>query len=108
MTRRVAQVIGLAEDGVEEYERLHAAVWPSVLNQIRASHIRNYSIYRHGLTLFSYFEYDGDDYQADMAAMAEDTETQRWWSLCKPLQLPIPDRADADWWSDLLEVFHTD
>lgn len=106
--RRVAQVIGLAEDGAEEYERLHAAVWPAVLEQIRASGIRNYSIYRHGLTLFSYFEYVGDDYEADMAAMAADPETQRWWTYCMPLQRSIPERPDDAWWLDLPELFHAD
>lgn len=106
--RRVAQVIGMAEDGVEEYERLHAAVWPAVLEQIRASGIQNYSIYRHGLTLFSYFEYVGDDYEADMAAMAADPATQRWWTYCMPLQRPVPERPDGAWWLDLPELFHTD
>ena len=40
----------------EEYERLHADVWPEVLSQIKKSNIRNYSIYRYGETLFSYFD----------------------------------------------------
>ena len=73
MTRqRIASVIGLPAENVEEYERLHAEVWPDVLARIAASNVTNYSIYRHGDLLFSYFEYVGDDYEADMAAMAAD------------------------------------
>jgi L-rhamnose mutarotase len=106
--RRVASVIGLPSEGAAEYERLHAEVWPTVLAQIERSGIRNYSIYRYGELLFSYFEYVGADYDADMAAMAADAETQRWWALCSPLQRTVPERADGEWWHELPEFFHTD
>ena len=106
--RRVAQVIGLPAENAEEYERLHADAWPAVLEQLRRSSIRNYSIYRHGELLFAYFEYVGDDYEGDLARMAEDPETRRWWSLTDPLQRPLEGRAEGEWWSTLPEVFHTD
>lgn len=83
--KRVAQVIGLPREHWEAYERYHAAVWPSVLAQIEKSNITNYSIFRHGELLFSYYEYVGDDFDADMAKMAEDPETRRWWSIQEPL-----------------------
>lgn len=104
--KRVAQVIGLPAEHREAYERYHAAVWPTVLERITASNIQNYSIFRHGELLFSYFEYVGDNYEADMAKMAADPETQRWWSVQQPLQQPLPDRAEGDWWTELPEVFH--
>lgn len=106
--KRVAQVIGIAPENVDEYERYHQAVWPTVLEQISKSNIRNYSIFRYGELLFSYFEYVGDDFDADMARMAEDPETQRWWAVQAPLQRPVPDRKEGEWWSELPEVFHTD
>ncbi|WP_062209159.1 L-rhamnose mutarotase [Demequina oxidasica] len=106
--RRVASVIGLPPEHVEEYERIHAAVWPAVLAQISASHITNYSIYRYGELLVSYFEYDGEDYEADMAEMAKDPETQRWWAVCSPLQRPVAERVEGEWWHELPEIFHTD
>ena len=106
--KRYASVIGLKPEHRVEYERLHADVWPTVLKQIHDSNIRNYSIYRYGELLFAYFEYVGSDFAADMARMAADENTQRWWDLCKPLQTPVPDRAPGDWWMDVLEVFHTD
>lgn len=106
--RRVAQVIGLPPENAAEYERLHAEVWPAVLARLAASGIRNYSIYRHGELLFSYFEYVGDDYEADLAAIAADPETQRWWTLTDPLQRRVPEAADREWWHALPEVFHAD
>ncbi len=106
--KRYASVIGLKPEHRVEYERLHADVWPTVLKQIHDSNIRNYSIYRYGELLFAYFEYVGSDFSADMARMAADENTQRWWDLCKPLQTPVADRAPGDWWMDVLEVFHTD
>lgn len=106
--KRVAQIIGIAEEHIVEYESLHAAVWPSVLDRIRKSNIRNYSIFRHGTILFAYMEYVGDDFQSDMAALADDPETQRWWDICMPMQRPLPERPDGAWWTDLQPVFHTD
>ncbi|WP_062467418.1 L-rhamnose mutarotase [Demequina maris] len=106
--RRVAQVIGLPAEHREEYERHHAAVWPGVLERLARSHVHNYSIYRHGELLFSYFEYTGDDYERDMQEIADDPETQRWWAVQMPLQRPLEDRADGEWWSTLPEVFHQD
>lgn len=106
--KRVASVIGLDQGGIEEYERLHADVWPAVLAQLKASRISNYSIYRHGTTLFSYLEYTGDDYEADMAAIAADSNTQRWWDVCMPLQRPVAERGEGEWWHELPELFHLD
>ncbi len=105
---RLASVIGLPAENAEEYERLHAAVWPRVLERLRASHMTNYSIFRHGELLFSYLEYTGDDLDADNAAIAADEATQQWWAVCEPLQRPLPDRAPGEWWKAIPEVFHLD
>lgn len=105
---RVVQVIELDPHGIEEYERLHAAVWPEVLAQIARSGIRNYSIHRYGTLLFANYEYVGDDFEADMAAMAADPATQRWWSVCEPLQRPVPERSAGEWWHSIPEIFHVD
>ena len=106
--RRYGQVIGIKPERIAEYEALHAAVWPEVLAKIHACNIRNYSIFRHDTMLFAYVEYTGDDFDADMAKMAADPKTQEWWALCKPMQEPVPDRAEGEWWATMNEVFHTD
>jgi len=105
---RYGMVIGVKLDKLEEYKRLHAAVWPGVLDMIRKCNIRNYSIYYKDGSLFSYFEYVGDDYQADMAQMAADPTTQKWWELCEPCQAPLETRGENEWWARMQEVFHLD
>jgi L-rhamnose mutarotase len=105
---RIGSVIALAAGAVDEYERLHLAVWPDVLSQISRSNIRNYSIFRMDDLLFSYFEYTGADYAADMAAMARDRATREWWDLCGPLQQQLPGAAADEWWMTLPEIFHAD
>jgi L-rhamnose mutarotase len=106
-------VLGVREEKIERYKELHAAVWPDVLKMIEDCSLRNYSIYLRELPdgkhyLFSYFEYVGDDFEGDMARMAADPTTQRWWAECMPCQEPLPDRAEGEWWADMAEVFHCD
>jgi L-rhamnose mutarotase len=109
--KRYGSVIGLRPEKVGEYKQLHAAVWPHVLKMIKQCHIQNYSIYLRQLDdgrhyLFSYFEYTGSDFAADMARMAADPATQKWWAVCKPCQQPLENRAPDEWWANLEEVFH--
>ena len=106
--RRLGQVIRVRPDRIADYERLHAEAWPGVLATIRAANIRNYSIFRHGELLFAYFEYVGEDFDADMAAIAADPVTQEWWTLTDAMQEPFPEHAAGSWWLTLNEVFHTD
>jgi L-rhamnose mutarotase len=106
--RRYGQRIRVRPERIDDYERLHAEPWPGVLEQIHRSNIRDYTIFRDGIDLFAYFEYVGDDFEADMAAMAADETTQRWWALTDAMQEPLPDRAPGVWWKTLDEVFHTD
>lgn len=104
--KRYGMVIRVRPEKLEEYKQLHAAVWPDVLKMIRTCNIRNYSIYHKDGYLFSYFEYHGSDFAADMAKMAADPTTQRWWAVCEPCQDPLPTRAPGEWWANMEEVFH--
>ena len=106
--QRFGQVIGLRPEHAAEYIRLHADVWPGVLAKIEACNMRNYSIFRYNDLLFAYFEYIGDDYEADMARIAADETTQEWWALCGPMQQPVAERSDGDWWHTIEEVFHVE
>ena len=101
-------VLGVKPEKIEEYKKLHAAVWPDVLKMIRACNIRNYSIFLKDDRLFSYFEYTGDDFEADMNKMAADPMTQKWWDVAKPLTLPLETRAEGEWWAEMEEVFYCD
>ena len=113
--KRYGSVIGLRPEKVEDYKRLHAAVWPDVLNKIKDCNISNYSIFLRKLPdgnhyLFSYLEYSGEDMAADSARMAADPKTQEWWTFCEPCQKPLSsgDPASNEWWAPMEEVFHLD
>jgi L-rhamnose mutarotase len=111
--KRYGMVIGVYAEKLDEYRQLHAAVWPDVLRMIQQCHIQNYSIYLRQLDdgqhyLFSYFEYVGADFTADMAKMAADPTTQKWWAVCIPCQKPLEQRTAGEWWAGMEEVFHQD
>jgi L-rhamnose mutarotase len=108
--QRMGMCLRLRSEKVEEYKRLHRAVWPEVLTRISATDIRNYSIYlkEPENLLFGYWEFHGTDYQAAAAAMAADPKTQEWWALCMPCQEPFATRQQGEWWATMEEVFHLD
>ena len=108
MTRRFGQMIRLKPEGAAEYKRHHAAVWPGVLAMIKECYLANYSIFCKDNWLFAYFEYTGNDFDADMAKMAADSETQRWWDVVKPLMEPAENRQPGEFWADMEEIFHLD
>ena len=106
--KRYGMVIGIQPEKIQEYKELHTAVWPDVLKMISACNIRNYSIYLKDNFLFSYFEYVGEDFDADMAKMAADPITRKWWDVCEPCQKPLSSRSEGEWWANMEEVFHLD
>jgi len=104
--QRYALCTRLQAGKYEEYKRLHADVWPGVLEAIRQCNIRNYSIYYKDGLLFSYFEYHGNDFEADMAKMSANPICAEWSQLCRPCLEPLP----PEWWTPTMmeELFHTE
>jgi L-rhamnose mutarotase len=109
-TKHYAWVTGLKPEKAAHYKELHAKPWPSVTQMLKQCHIQNYSIHLKEIDgrqyLFSYLEYTGSDFDADMKKMAANPETQRWWKETDPCQLPLPDAAKkGKVWSEMQEVF---
>jgi alpha-L-fucosidase 2 len=100
-------VTGLKPEKADYYRKLHANPWPSVTQQIKKSHIQNFSIHEIEIegkpSLVSYLEYTGSDFDADMKAMAKDPETIRWWKETDPCQSPLPQAKGI--WADTKEIF---
>jgi len=110
---RYGMVTGLKPDKIDQYKRLHASPWPEVQLRISECNIHNYSIYLQKIEnqyfLFSYFEYTGSDFDADMKKMAADSMTQKWWKETDPCQLPLKEALSKHQiWSSMEEVFHQD
>ena len=104
--KRYGMVIGVNAEKLEEYKRLHAAAWPGVLKMIKECNIENYSIYYKDGLLFSYYEYVGTDYEADMAKMEADPVTQEWWTHTKPCFEKFAIRPDSEFYADMKPIFY--
>ena len=103
--QRFGSISRVKPEKLEYYKKLHANPWPQINAMIKECNIENYSIYYHAGRLFTYYEYTGDDYAADMAKMAADPETQRWWDECIPCL--DPSKEDGPW-LDMDRVYRID
>ena len=109
---RYGSVIGLNADKLDEYKRLHAAVWPERAEDDPQCNIRNYSIYSRRLRgpLLSlqllrvhrrrfrrrHGEDGGRCHHAKMVGMLQALPG----AACRS--------KPGEWWANMEEVFHTD
>ena len=105
---RMGSVIKVKPEKLDEYRALHADPWPGVNDMITECNIRNFSIYFRDGYLFSYMEYTGEDFEADMEKLAADSLTQEWWKLTDPCQEPVESAGEGVWWASMEEVYHLD
>jgi L-rhamnose mutarotase len=106
--QRIGWVIKVKPEKLDEYKELHANPWPEIDSLLKVVNIQNYSIYYRDGLLFSYLEYTGSDFDADMKIMAADSITNEWWKLTDPCQEPVESAEEGVWWADLEEVYHLD
>jgi len=103
---RFGSLIKLKPEWEERYIILHKHTFPGVLDRIRKSNIRNYSIFLRDGMLFSFFEYIGNDYDGDIAEIGRDEVTKEWWKLTDPMQEPLGTRKEGEWWASMEEIFY--
>lgn len=106
--KRYGWVIKVKPEKLDLYKELHANPWPEVNAMLKECNIQNYSIYYRDGLLFSYLEYTGKDFDADMKKMADDPITQKWWKETDPCQEPVDSAEEGVWWADMEEVYHLD
>ena len=112
--RRCAGMVTMKEGMYAQYVTLHDAVWEEVMARMYTANMRNFVVYLHepSHTMFHHFEYIGDDFDGDMAAVEADPVIRKWWSFCEPCQEPAqwegpPPSAGGDggpnsaWWAPL-------
>lgn len=95
----------LKPEKVQEYVELHANPWPEILDIIRESNIRNYSISINGNRLLTYYEYVGTDFEADNKKMDDDPYMQKWRSISSPC---FKGHEEGKYYEDFTEIFYTD
>jgi L-rhamnose mutarotase len=86
-----------------EYKKRHAEIWPELAGLLRASGIRNYSIYLDEATntLFAYQENDG---AKGSQALGENPIVQRWWAFMADIMETNADHSPVS--AQLTEMFH--
>jgi len=102
---RVGFTMRLRPGQEAEYRRRHSAVWPDMLDALRAAGAHDYSIFIHGDDLFAYLEVE--DFAAFRAFMAAAPVNDRWQAEMAPLIDPMTDPATG-FHQRLEEIFHLD
>jgi L-rhamnose mutarotase len=106
--KRVAFVLKVKEDKLEEYKLHHRAVWPEMLAALRRAGWHNYSLFaRNDGLLFGYFE-TPKDFQAALEAMNREETNLRWQKFMAPYFESLNARRPDESMLELEEVFHVD
>jgi L-rhamnose mutarotase len=104
---RVCFLLKVRRELLDEYKARHAAVWPEMLEALRQTGWRNYSLFlRPDGLLVGYLECD--DFAASCAAMQEHAVNARWQADMAPFFEAIEGRAADRNRMPLEEVFHLD
>jgi L-rhamnose mutarotase len=104
--QRVCFLLKVRPDRLGEYRERHAAVWPEMLDALRETGWRNYSLFlRDDGLLVGYLE--TDDFEAARTAMAATEVNARWQAEMAPFFDDLDGRPDEGMVA-LTEVFHLD
>ncbi len=104
---RVCFLLKVRPEKTAQYRQRHAQVWPEMLNALRETGWRNYSIFlRPDGLLVGYLE--TDDFQNCVAAIKKHPVNARWQAEMAQFFESLGDGAADDNISPLEEVFHLD
>jgi len=91
---------------IAEYEAHHRAVWPEILDSIRAAGIQRLEIYRIENRLFMILEADDDfSFEKKAALDATNPKVQEWETLMWRYQQALPTAMPGEKWKLMEKVF---
>jgi len=107
VVKRVGMVIKIKPEFIDEYKRLHADDNTGVRDLLTEANMRNFSIFLQQLDdgnwyEFGYYEYTGDDFEADMAKLGKHPRNIEWLEICDPMQLPL---EGYEGWAEMEQVY---
>ena len=105
-TKRYAMAVRLKDEKRDFYIENHANVWPEVLSELKKIKIKNYSIFLKEDFMFGYLEYEGSDFDKDMAEMQKIPIVQKWTDLMISCFNPFPGNENNDSWVLMDEIFY--
>ncbi|GAB4496102.1 MAG: L-rhamnose mutarotase [Saprospiraceae bacterium] len=91
---------------IAEYEAHHRAVWPEILDSIRAAGITNLEIYRIENRLLMILEADDDfSFEKKAALDAANAKVQEWETLMWKYQQALPTARSGEKWLLMERIF---
>lgn len=103
--QRVAFLLKVRSDRLDEYRSRHAAVWPDMLRALKQSGWHNYSLFlRPDGLLVGYLE--TDDFEAAQEAMAATEVNALWQSEMSEFFEALDDARPDEAMRPLTEIFH--
>jgi L-rhamnose mutarotase len=92
---------------IAEYEAYHQAVWPEILDSIRASGILGMQIYRIEHRLFMVMEVSDEfSFDSKQAADLANPKVQEWENLMWKYQQGLPWAKPGEKWMKLEQIFN--
>lgn len=105
MMQRVAFLLKVRSDRLDEYKARHREVWPDMLDALRATGWRNYSLFlRDDGLLVGYLE--TEDFDKARAEMSRQDVNARWQKEMAPFFESLDGRRPDEEMLPLEEVFH--
>jgi L-rhamnose mutarotase len=106
--KRVGMVIKIKPEFIEEYKLIHSDSNYGVRDLLIEANMRNFSIFLHQLEdgnwyEFGYYEYTGDDFEADMAKLAKHPRNIEWLKVCDLMQIPL---EGYDSWAEMGQIYY--
>ncbi len=106
--KRVAFLLKVQPDRIEEYKARHQAVWPEMQEALRRTGWHNYSLFlRPDGLLFGYFE-TPVSLRAAQDGMAKEEINAKWQASMAPYFEALGDLKPDEGMLELEEVFHLD
>jgi len=106
--KRVAFILKVKHDRIQEYKEHHKTVWPEMLDALQRTGWHNYSLFmREDGLLFGYFE-TPESFDAALAGMADEEINAKWQELMAPYFEGLGAAHADESMIELEEVFHLD
>ena len=106
--KRVAFLLKVKPDKIEEYKKHHEHVWPEMLDALRRAGWHHYSLFmRNDGLLFGYFE-TPESFQKALDAMTLEAINAQWQAFMAPYFENLGGAHADQNIQELVEVFHLD
>ena len=105
--KRVGMVIKIKPEFIEEYKAVHSESKAGVRDLLIKANMRNFSIFLQQLDdgnwyEFGYYEYTGENFEADMAILNKHPRNIEWLKICDPMQVPLDGYKG---WAEMEQVY---